>query len=100
MNTDELIRVLVADARPVPAHGMERRFALAVVLGLAGAGGLMLGIFGLRHDWDIVLALPMFWGKFALGPRWPPWAWPWCCAWRGRECPGAMWRRGWPCRLP
>lgn len=67
MNTDELIRVLAADARPVPAHSLERRFALAVVLGLAGAGALMLGVFGLRHDWGLVLALPMFWGKFALG---------------------------------
>ncbi len=67
MNTDELIRVLAADAQPVPARGMERRFALAVALGLAGAAALMLGVFGLRHDWSAVLALPMFWGKFALG---------------------------------
>lgn len=67
MNTDELIRVLAADARPVSAHGLERRFAGAVALGLAGAAALMLGIFGLRHDWDVVLVLPMFWGKFALG---------------------------------
>ena len=33
MNTEELIRLLAADARPVPAHGLERRFALAVALG-------------------------------------------------------------------
>ncbi len=67
MNTDELIHLLAADAQPVPTHGVERRFALAVALGLAGAAALMLGVFGLRHDWDTVLALPMFWGKFALG---------------------------------
>ncbi|WP_404301515.1 DUF1109 domain-containing protein [Alicycliphilus denitrificans] len=67
MNTEELIRLLAADARPVPAHGLERRFALAVALGLAGAALLMLGVFGLRQDWGAVLVLPMFWGKFALG---------------------------------
>ncbi len=67
MNTDELIRLLAADAPPVPARAMERRFALAVALGLAGAAALMLGVFGLRRDWDVVLALPMFWSKFALG---------------------------------
>ena len=67
MNTDELIRVLAADAQPVPVRGMERRFALAVALGLAGAAALMLGVFGLRHDWGTVLVLPMFWGKLALG---------------------------------
>lgn len=67
MNTDELIHLLAADAHPVPAHGVERRFVLAVALGLAGAAALMLSVFGLRHDWAVVIALPMFWGKFALG---------------------------------
>jgi len=67
MKTDELIHALVADARPVPTWAVERRFALAVMLGLAAAVVLMLGVFGLRHDWAAVWMLPMFWGKFALG---------------------------------
>jgi len=67
MNTEELIRLLAADARPVRAHALERRFALAVLLGLAGGAALMLGVFGPRQDWGAVLAQPMFWGKLALG---------------------------------
>ena len=69
MKTDELIHLLAADERPVVSTGIERRFAVACAVGIAGAGALMLVLFGLHPDLRATLALPMFWGKlvFAAG---------------------------------
>ena len=63
MKTDELIHLLAADDRPVQRTAIEQRFAVASAVGIAGAGGLMLALFGLRPDLLAILALPMFWGK-------------------------------------
>ena len=46
MKTDELIHLLAADERPVQRSAIEQRFAVAGAVGIAGAGGLMLALFG------------------------------------------------------
>lgn len=50
MKTDELIHLLPTDDRPVQPSAIERRFAVASAVGIAGAGVLMLALFGLRPD--------------------------------------------------
>ena len=66
MKADELIHLLAADERPVQRSAIEQRFAVASVVGIAGAGGLMLALFGLRPDLLATMALPMFWGKLVF----------------------------------
>ena len=66
MKTDELIHLLAADERPVPAAAIEQRFAVATAVGVAGAGVLMLALFGLRPELRATMALPMFWGKLVF----------------------------------
>lgn len=39
MKTDELIHLLATDDRPVQPVAIERRFAVASAVGIAGAGG-------------------------------------------------------------
>lgn len=63
MKTDDLIAMLADDPGPVPRHGIEGRFALAVAGGWLGALVLMLALFGLRPTLAQDMALPMFWGK-------------------------------------
>ena len=66
MNTDELIRLLATDDRPVQRNAIEQRFVVAALAGIAGAGVLMLSLFGLRPDLLATMALPMFWGKLVF----------------------------------
>ena len=66
MKTDELIHLLAADERPVQRTAIEQRFAVASAAGIAGAGVLMLALFGLRPDLLATMALPMFWGKLVF----------------------------------
>ena len=66
MKTDELIHLLATDDRPVQPSAIERRFAVASAVGIAGAGVLMLALFGLRPDLLATMALPMFWGKLVF----------------------------------
>ena len=66
MKTDELIHLLATDDRPVQPSAIEQRFAVASVVGIAGAGVLMLALFGLRPDLLATMALPMFWGKLVF----------------------------------
>ncbi|MBV7428833.1 MULTISPECIES: NrsF family protein [unclassified Acidovorax] len=66
MKTDELIHLLAADGGPVRATAIEQRFAVAAAVGIAGAGVLMLALFGLRSDLPVTLAQPMFWGKLVF----------------------------------
>ncbi|MBV7452925.1 DUF1109 domain-containing protein [Acidovorax sp. sif1233] len=66
MKTDELIHLLAADGGPVRTTAIEQRFAVAAAVGIAGAGVLMLGLFGLRPDLPATLAQPMFWGKLVF----------------------------------
>lgn len=66
MKTDELIHLLAADDRPVQSTAIEQRFAKATLAGIAGAGLLMLAMFGLRPGLLATMALPMFWGKLVF----------------------------------
>ncbi len=66
MRTEELIHLLAADAGPVQERAIERRFALAAVAGIAGAGLLMALVFGLRPDLVQTMGLPMFWAKLVF----------------------------------
>ena len=66
MRTEELIQLLATDVGPVPARAIERRFALASVAGIAGAGVLMAAVFGLRPDLAQTMELPMFWVKLVF----------------------------------
>lgn len=66
MKTDDLIAMLADDSGPVPRHGIERRFALAMAGGWLGALLLMLALFGLRPTLAQDMALPMFWGKLVF----------------------------------
>ncbi|MDP3227970.1 MAG: DUF1109 domain-containing protein [Acidovorax sp.] len=66
MRTDELIHLLATDDRPVQNTAIEQRFAVATLAGIAGAGVLMLALFGLRTDLLATMAMPMFWGKLVF----------------------------------
>ncbi|HCE92634.1 MAG: hypothetical protein A2Z90_09285 [Burkholderiales bacterium GWA2_64_37] len=66
MKTDELIHLLATDDRPVQRNAIEQRFVVAALAGIAGAGVLMLSLFGLRPDLLATMALPMFWGKLVF----------------------------------
>lgn len=66
MRTDELIHLQATDAAPVRAHAIERRFGGAAVAGVAGAGALMMALYGLRPDLAQTLAEPMFWVKLGF----------------------------------
>jgi len=61
-----LIHLLVADDRPVQRNAIEQRFLVATLAGMAGAGVLMLALFGLRPGLLATMALPMFWGKLVF----------------------------------
>ena len=66
MKTDELIHLLAADDRPVQTTAIEQRFAVATAAGIAGAGVLMLAMFGLRPDLLATMGVAMFWGKLVF----------------------------------
>lgn len=65
MQTDDLIRALAGDARPVPRHVVERR----VGIGLAGGGIVTLATIaatlGFRPDLGIAMQAFPFWMKWA-----------------------------------
>jgi hypothetical protein len=61
MKTDDLIAMLAADAPAVDRAAPSRRFALALLVGLAGATILMATVLGLRPDLATALASVMFW---------------------------------------
>ena len=66
MKTDDWIAMLATGAEPVPAHALERHLGTALMAGVAGAGVLMLLVFGLRPELAQMAALPMFWGKLGF----------------------------------
>jgi hypothetical protein len=63
MKTDELVLLLATGAESVSRHAAARRYALALGLGVLAAGGLMLGLLGVRADLAEAICLPMFWIK-------------------------------------
>lgn len=66
MKTEELIGLLAAGAQPVPPYALERRFAGAGLVGLAGAALLMLLLYGVRSDLGRAMQLPVWWTKFGF----------------------------------
>lgn len=63
MKTDDLISLLATGADPVNPNAAAHRYALAIVIGLAGAALLMATLLGVRHDLAEAALLPMFWIK-------------------------------------
>jgi hypothetical protein len=63
MKTDDLVLLLATDAGRAPRQAAARRYALALGLGVAAAGVLMLALLGVRADLAQALCLPMFWIK-------------------------------------
>ena len=66
MKTDDLIGLLAQDAGPVPTHTGERRFAVALLVGVALALAWVQGAFGIRADLAEVMGMPAFWQKVAM----------------------------------
>lgn len=66
MKTDELIGLLARDADPVPPRTGERRFAIALTMGIALALAWVQGAYGIRADLGQVMAMPAFWQKVAM----------------------------------
>ena len=63
MKTDELINLLAAGVAPVPAHTVNRRFAIALCGGLVGGVLLLLVTMGIRADLAQASGEWMFWLK-------------------------------------
>lgn len=66
MKTDELITMLAGDAGAVALRVWQRRYALALGVGLIGAALLMVLLLGVRPDIADAIRLPMFWVKLAF----------------------------------
>mgnify|MGYP001142658761 CR=1 FL=1 len=66
MKTDELIAILASDAGAVAPRVWQRRYALALGLGVLGAALLMVMLLGVRPDIADAVRLPMFWVKLAF----------------------------------
>lgn len=68
MKTDDLIAMLATGVAPVDPHLVAKRFAIALLLGGAGAFALMLMGYGIRPDLAQAALAPMLWVKlgFAL----------------------------------
>ena len=66
MKTDELISLLAATPVPVSTHAVERRFAIALGLGLPLSVLLMLITMGLRADLAQAVAQWAFWMKLTF----------------------------------
>ena len=66
MKTEELISLLATRADPVPAHTTQRRFALALGIGLPSTALLMLVTMGLNPDLMQAAAGSAFWLKLAF----------------------------------
>jgi len=66
MKTNELIAMLASDAGAVAPRVWQRRYALALGVGLIGATLLMVLLLGVRPDIIDAVRLPMFWVKLAF----------------------------------
>jgi hypothetical protein len=66
MKTEDLISLLSTGVTPVDSRVSARRFGRALVLGGLGALVLMVVIFGVRPDIDVVSRTPIFWARFAF----------------------------------
>lgn len=66
MKTDDLVAMLATGIDAVDSRAVEKRFALALAVGLSGAGILMLALLGVRPDLARVAMSGMFWLKLAF----------------------------------
>lgn len=66
MKTDDLMTLLATGAAPVPRHVGERRFALALGMGLLLALAWVHLKYGVRSDLRVVWATPAFGFKLAM----------------------------------
>jgi hypothetical protein len=66
MRTDDLIAVLGAQARPMPAHAAVHRLCLALLVGGLTAFGLLLATLGVRPDIAAASATAPFWVKWVF----------------------------------
>jgi hypothetical protein len=66
MKTDDLVAMLAAGAEVADPRYVEKRFAVALAAGLAGASLLMVLLLGVRHDLMQVMATGMFWLKVSF----------------------------------
>jgi hypothetical protein len=66
MKTADLVAMLATGIDAVDPHVVEKRFALALALGLSGAGVLMVSLLGVRPDLADVAMTGMFWLKLAF----------------------------------
>lgn len=66
MKTEDLIAMLATGVDAVDPRAVEKRFALALALGLSGAGILMVELLGVRPDLAQVAMTGMFWLKLAF----------------------------------
>ncbi|QWT19088.1 DUF1109 domain-containing protein [Bacillus sp. NP157] len=65
MKTDDLIALLATETPAVDRNAPRRRFALAALVGLAGALLLMAVTLGLRPDLAVAARTAMFWLRLA-----------------------------------
>jgi hypothetical protein len=66
MKTDELVAMLASGVEAAEPRVVEKRFAVALALGLSGAAILMLSLLGVRRDLAQVAGTGLFWLKLAL----------------------------------
>jgi hypothetical protein len=66
MKTDDLISLLATGAGAVDPHAAERRYAIAIACGAAGALALLLALLRVRADLAEAALLPMFWLKIGF----------------------------------
>jgi len=66
MKTDDLIALLASEVAPVDRHVVAKRFATALLCGLAGALLLIVTAYGIRADLATIAGTPLFWAKLAL----------------------------------
>jgi hypothetical protein len=63
MMTDELIRALARDVKPMPRHAIERRIAIGMASGAVAAVLLIAALLGFRPDLDLAMRGFSFWMK-------------------------------------
>jgi hypothetical protein len=64
VNTQDLIDTLGRDVRPVPRHAVERKIALALILGIIGSTVLIVATLGIRRDLGAAMGEADFWIKW------------------------------------
>lgn len=64
MNTDDLIRHLASDTRPVARNSVARRLAIGIIVGGIASALLILASIGIRPDLGTAMQGASFWMKW------------------------------------